>query len=73
MKVKNTPLSAAMKVPADRGPLISRAGMALLVGVVDRVGLTGALVESLSDLRERRGLISWRWEHTATQLAWSPT
>jgi hypothetical protein len=44
-----------MEVRADCGSLTSRAGTALLVGVADRVGLTGALVESLSDLRERRG------------------
>lgn len=44
-----------MKVRADCGSLTSRAGTALLVGVADRVGLTGALVEALSDLRGRRG------------------
>src|SRR5680860_1700935 len=44
-----------MKVRADCGSLTSRAGTALLVGVADRVGLTGALQVALSDLRERRG------------------
>ncbi|MBU2602365.1 MAG: IS1380 family transposase [Actinobacteria bacterium] len=44
-----------MKVRADCGSLTSRAGTALLVGVADRIGLTGALVEALSDLRGRRG------------------
>src|SRR5665811_1835999 len=55
VKVKNTPPPASMKVRADCGSLTSRAGTALLVGVADRVGLTGALQVALSDLRERRG------------------
>src|SRR5665811_1003749 len=55
VKVKNTPPPASMKVRADCGSLTSRAGTALLVGVADRVGLTGALVAALSDLRGRRG------------------
>jgi hypothetical protein len=44
-----------MKVRADDASLTSRAGTALLVGLADRVGLTGALVEALADLRFRRG------------------
>ena len=55
MWVKSTTPPAAMKVRADCGSLTSRAGTALLVGVADRVGLTGALVAALSDLRGRRG------------------
>lgn len=55
MWVKSTLPVAAMKVRADCGSLTSRAGTALLVGVADRVGLTGALVAALSDLRGRRG------------------
>ena len=55
MLVKTTTPPASMKVRADCDSLTSRAGTALLTGVADRVGLTGALVGSLSDLRERRG------------------
>ena len=55
MQVKNTTPAQSMKVRADCGSLTSRAGTALLVGVADRVGLTRALVKSLSDLRTRRG------------------
>lgn len=55
VKVKNTTPPAFMKVRADSGSLTSRAGTALLVGVADRTGLTGALVEALADLRGRRG------------------
>ena len=55
MWVKSTTPPVAMKVRADCGSLTSRAGTALLVGVADRVGLTGALVAALSDLRGRRG------------------
>ena len=55
MWVKSTTPPAPMKVRADGDSLTSRAGTALLVGVADRVGFTGALVEALSDLRIRRG------------------
>ena len=55
MKVKDTPPLSVMKVRADSDSLTSRAGTALLVGVADRVGLTGALEEALGDVRERRG------------------
>jgi Transposase DDE domain group 1 len=55
MWVKSTTPPVPMKVRADCDSLTSRAGTALLVGVADRVGLTGALVEALSDLRIRRG------------------
>jgi hypothetical protein len=44
-----------MKVRADDASLTSRAGTTLLVGLADRLGLTGALVMGLSDLRMRRG------------------
>src|SRR5664279_3663681 len=43
-----------MKVRADCGSLTSRAGTSLLVGLADRVGLTGALTGALADLPERR-------------------
>ena len=54
MKVKDTPPLVAMKVRADCGSLTSRAGTSLLVGLADRVGLTGALTAALADLPERR-------------------
>ena len=54
MKVKNTPPVPTVKVRADCGSLTSRAGTALLVGLADRVGLTGALTQALADLAERR-------------------
>ena len=54
MKVKNTPPLPAMKVRADCDSLTSRAGTAVLVGLADRVGLTGALTQALADLSERR-------------------
>jgi hypothetical protein len=53
--VKSTPLPASLKVRVDDASLTSRAGTALLAGLADRLGLTGALVAGLSDLRMRRG------------------
>jgi len=53
--VKSTPLPASFEVRADDASLTSRAGTTLLVGPADRVGLTGALVTGLADLRLRRG------------------
>jgi len=53
--VKSTPLPASFEVRADDASLTSRAGTTLLVGLADRVGLTGALVTGLADLRLRRG------------------
>ncbi len=55
MWVKSTPLPASFEVRADDASLTSRAGTTLLVGLADRVGLTGALVTGLADLRLRRG------------------
>lgn len=55
MWVKSTPLPASFEVRADDASLTSRAGTTLLVGPADRVGLTGALVTGLADLRLRRG------------------
>ena len=55
MWVNTTAPLVPMKVRADCDSLTSRAGTALVAGVADRVGLTSALVGSLSDLRERRG------------------
>lgn len=55
MWVKSTPLAASLKVRVDDASLTSRAGTALVAGLADRVGLTGALITGLSDLRLRRG------------------
>ena len=72
MWVKSTTPPVAMKVRPDCGSLTSRAGTALLVGVADRVGLTGALVVALSDLRGRRGSTS-RDRSCAISGSWWPT
>jgi len=53
--VKSTLLPASLKVRVDDTSLTSRAGTTLLVGLADRVGLTGALVTGLRGLRVRRG------------------
>src|SRR5688500_1775354 len=42
-----------VEVTADGAGLVSHAGSALLAGVADRVGLTAALSDELSGLRER--------------------
>lgn len=55
MKVKHSRGLASVQVVADGEGLTSRAGAALLVGVADRVGLTGALSDALSGVRERPG------------------
>ena len=44
----------SVEVVADAEGLTSRAGMALVAAVADRIGLTGALSEALVGLRERR-------------------
>lgn len=46
---------ASVQIVADGDGLTSRAGTAVVVGLADRVGLTGALSEALLDVRERRG------------------
>ena len=48
-----TTLAGRVEVVADEDGLTSRAGTALLVGVADRVGLTGALGEAMSGVRAR--------------------
>lgn len=55
MWVNSTLPVASMKVQVGDASLTSRAGTALLTGLADRLGLTGALVGGLSDLRLRRG------------------
>ena len=46
-------LAGRVEVVCDQDGLTSRAGTALLVGVADRVGLTGALGAAMSGARER--------------------
>src|SRR5512142_307443 len=43
-----------VEVTADGEGLVSHAGVALLVELADRVGLTGALTDALAGTRERR-------------------
>lgn len=47
------PSVGRVEVVADQDGLTSRAGTALLVGVADRVGLTGALGEAMGGVRSR--------------------
>jgi hypothetical protein len=51
--VNATTLAGRVDVVADQDGLTSRAGTALLAGVADRVGLTGALGEAMRGVRER--------------------
>jgi hypothetical protein len=55
MRVKHTSGIASVQVVADGDGLTSRAGTAVVVGLADRVGLTGSLSGMLSDVRERPG------------------
>ena len=55
MKVQRDGRSFTADVAADGEGLVSRAGSALLAWMADRLGLTAALSEGLSDIRERRG------------------
>ena len=48
-----TTLTGRVEVVADQDGLTSQAGTALLVGIADRVGLTGALGEAMRGVRER--------------------
>lgn len=52
MRVK--PASPSAQVVADARGLTSRAGTALVAGLADRVGLTGAFSGALVGVRERR-------------------
>jgi hypothetical protein len=51
--VNATSLAGRVEVVADEDGLTSRAGTALLAGVADRVGLTGALGDAMSGVRQR--------------------
>lgn len=52
--VKPTARFGTVEVTADGEGLVSHAGVALLVELADRSGLTGALSEALAGTRERR-------------------
>jgi len=54
MQVKRTELVESVQIVADADRLTSRAGTAVLVGLADRVGLTGALAQAMVGVRERR-------------------
>ena len=54
MQVKRTELVESLQIVADADRLTSRAGTALLVGLADRVGLTGAFAEAMGGVRKRR-------------------
>jgi hypothetical protein len=54
MQVKRAELVVSVQIVADADRLTSRAGTALLVGIADRVGLTGGLSGAMDGLRRRR-------------------
>ena len=54
MLVQRTDCVERLQVVADADGLTSRAGSVLLVGVADRVGLTGSLAGAMGGLRQRR-------------------
>ena len=53
MRVKRTELVESVQIVADADRLTSRSGTALLVGVADRVGLSGALAQAMGGVRKR--------------------
>ncbi|MEK7349120.1 MAG: IS1380 family transposase [Candidatus Eisenbacteria bacterium] len=52
--MKRAKLVESLQVVADADRLTSRAGTALLSGLADRVGLTGALSQAMGGVRKRR-------------------
>jgi hypothetical protein len=54
MQVKRTELVESVQIVADADCLTSRAGTALLAGLADRVGLTGAFSQVMGGVRRRR-------------------
>jgi hypothetical protein len=54
MQVKRAESVERLQIVADADRLTSRAGSVLLVGLADRVGLTGALSQAIGDVRKRR-------------------
>ena len=54
MRVKRSELVESVQVVADADRLTSRVGTALLSGLADRVGLSGALSQAMVGVRKRR-------------------
>ncbi len=54
MRVKHSELVESVQIVADADRLTSRAGTALLVGLADRTGLTGAFSRAMGGVRKRR-------------------
>ena len=54
MQVKRTEVVERLQIVADAEGLTSRSGTALLVGLADRVGLTGSLSQAVDGVRKRR-------------------
>ncbi len=54
MRVKRPETIESLQIVADADRLTSRAGTALLAGLADRVGLTGALSQAMGGVRKRR-------------------
>ena len=54
MWVKRSELVESVQIVADADRLTSRVGTALLVGLADRVGLSGALSQAMGGVRKRR-------------------
>lgn len=54
MQVKRPETIESLQIVADADRLTSRAGTALLVGLADRVGLTGSLSQAMAGVRKRR-------------------
>lgn len=54
MQVKRPETIESLQIVADADRLTSRAGTALLVGLADRVGLTGSLSQAVAGVRKRR-------------------
>jgi hypothetical protein len=54
VRVKRSELVERVQIVADADCLTSRAGTALLAGLADRVGLTGALSQAMGGVRSRR-------------------
>jgi hypothetical protein len=54
MEVTRTETVGSLQIVADADRLTSRAGTALLAGLADRVGLSGALSQAMTGVRRRR-------------------
>jgi len=67
MAVKHRSGIASLQIVADGDGLTSRAGTAVVVGMADRLGLTGVLSGVLGDGRE------WQGRHDPGRVARDPT